>query len=1084
MISQPEPHKVKSSLFRRFVATTGVVALIGLGLAGHSRMRVPLTALAVVALLCAAFLVVLETHRARRNCKGHLETKLSGEVGSRAHPASWPTLGPEPAKNKRRWPGWPFALAIACVTIGASQTWFISGTALAGGDMTPPVGTAWIGRLFEPWVWSGGNLGSPNTLPIDLPWAFVDFVVHELGGSGALAQRIWLSGLFVGAALAGYWLLRILGLAPIAAAAGALVWVFNPYVVADVGVNDVYLAAMVLVALWPAVVFEVARGRWRLRWALVAFLASTPLAGFVYSNPPLLGLAAGAAIIAALIAGWLDGRSAARRALSAVTGGLFVVAGASAYWLVPSLLALQGVSAGLASTSSWGWTEGRVAVANGFWLNTVWGWSHRSYYPYAYLYNQLPLSLVKYLLPTIAFSSLALSGPLNSSHQRRRARLAAFSALASLFLIIFGTGTVAPGSLVFDPIYHLPLGWLLQDPGRFLMAAALGYAIMIGVTVEIAVELSSTWVKRRVEQRSTQMPLFQLKGRTWAAAFSTTTAIAMVALVGAFPVAAGSLVPRFGKSIPESHVRIPRYWTRLAAQMNHQSPHATVVILPPDDFYQMPYTWYYGADGFITNLLSAHVLDPTSAGYTPSSKELLSAVDQLAGSLLEHRWQAATDIMGALGATEMLVRGDINAHYPGTKIVPPAALMNALSLDPQAQLLDQVGPLRLYGITRADDRRPVRSIVTVNTNAPDLAVLQDLAPGAALVSGPPEPGHPSVLQTPPLSSWKIEGRYLRIAEKEPAGWRYRVATLPSLAPLHNSGPAAPYVRASVVSSRALPDGSTNVTLQVPLGTRLLEDGGFSEGLWGPVGNCNAVPGTTASADLHAEIVAGAGPRGFPALQLSARADRACEAQTLHWSTGQLLVSLWYRSLRGEGASICLWEVGPNSCASGVPTLATTPGWHHLQFVSYPSKQTKKLILFLYATPQPFGSLAVDQYADLSSYLMLQDGQPILIGCPITTPPMPSGLVVSNEGFSSNWSLPIGGHHVIVDGLRNGWVLADEPLSRASSHPTYLPSTHIAEANILSAVMAALVVLDALLSSLASSLANRRRGRWPHVAASR
>jgi len=1080
MSNHPEPAKYHLRVLRRSVATLGVLALIGLGLVGHSTLRVPLTALAALAILFAALLVLLETYLTRKAPHNGIETFHTRDPSCRLSTSYWSLATVESRNTTRRWPGWSALMTVLFITIGASQTWFVSGTAIAGGDVTPPIGTAWISRLFEPWVWTGGNLGGPNVIAVDLPWAVVDFLVHAMGGSGALAQRIWLSGLFVGAALACYWLLRVLDLSPIAAAAGALVWVFNPYVVADVSVNDVYLAAMVLVALWPAIVIQVARGRWRLGWALLTFLATAPLAGFVYSNPPLLGLALAGVFVAALFTAFLGRRDVARRAGIALAGGFSVLAGASAFWIVPSLQALKNVAPTLASTSSWAWTEGRVAIANGFWLNTVWGWSHPRYYPYAYLYNTFPFSLVKYLLPAIAFSALALIGQLDSTHRRRRAQLASLAALTSLFLIFFGTGTVPPGSLIFDPIYHLPLGWLLQDPGRFLMAAALGYAAMAAVALEIVVETLVSWGRDRTTRHSAATTRSPHSAPKWLTTLGPTTAVAAVALVGAFPMAAGTLVPGFKHDIPYTHVTIPKYWTQLATQMNKRWPRATVVVLPPNDFYQMPYTWYYGDDTFITNLLSAHVIDPSSAGYIPSSKELLRAVDQLAGALLQHRWQEATDIMGALGATQMLVRGDISARYKGTNIVPPVDLIRSLAHDPQAELVAHAGPLRLFAISPRYKLRP-ESLVTVNATNPDLAVLADLPPGSALVTRPLEPGKPSVLQTPPLSSWKIVGKELEINQDEPAGWRYTLATLPALAPNARTLPLFPPPRASILSSRALPGGAKSINIGIPIGSRLIHDGSFSKGLWGPVGNCYALPGTIRGADLHAEIVADAGPSGAPALQLSARSDRACEAQTLSWRTGPLLVSLWYRTVTGGKASLCVWQVGPNSCATGLPALRAASGWHHVSFSILPLPRTKRIILFLYATPTAFGTLAIDQYADVSAFKLLQDGQPVLIGFPTHRSTDPSTLLVNKDGFSPSWATNGASQHVLVDGLRNGSIISGNHSLTPGTRFTYLPTSIIRDADIISLLTVVLVAIGLLSQGLAwwSQAATSKRRALRH-----
>ena len=51
----------------------------------------------------------------------------------------------------------------------------------------------------------------------------------------------------------------------------------------------------------------------------------------------------------------------------------------------------------------------------------------------------------------------------------RRARLGIAASAMALFLVLLSTGTRLPGALVFDPLYQLPLGWQLREPGRFLI---------------------------------------------------------------------------------------------------------------------------------------------------------------------------------------------------------------------------------------------------------------------------------------------------------------------------------------------------------------------------------------------------------------------------------------------------------------------------------------------------------------------------------------------------------------------------------------------------------------------------------------
>ena len=146
--------------------------------------------------------------------------------------------------------------------------------------------------------------------------------------------------------------------------------------------------------------------------------------------------------------GWLDGRSAARRALwTLALGGLFLAL-ASAYWLVPAVLQLKvDATSTLASQSNWTWSEGRATLTNGFWLNTDWGWKYAEYYPYAAAYGRFPLLILKFLLPVTAFGFLALARfPRAIAMTSRRARLGIAASVTALFVVLLSTGTLLPGS--------------------------------------------------------------------------------------------------------------------------------------------------------------------------------------------------------------------------------------------------------------------------------------------------------------------------------------------------------------------------------------------------------------------------------------------------------------------------------------------------------------------------------------------------------------------------------------------------------------------------------------------------------------
>ncbi len=592
--------------------------------------------------------------------------------------------------------------------------------------MSPVVGTAWLGRLFAPWSWSGSDLGGPAANETRLPLAAVYWLVHALRGSPALAEDIWYTALFVGAAAACYLLLRALRIGPAGSTLGALAYVFNAHVV-TIGTNPVYLAAMVLLAGLPAVVLSTASGRWALRKGILLLGASAPFLGYISLNPPLVFMIGALLASMPLLAGWLDGRAAARRALRTLALGVPLLALASSYWLVPTVLQLKiDATSALANPSSWTWTEGRATLANGFWLNNSWGWKYADYYPYAGAYDKFPLLILKFLLPITAFGFLALARfPRASGVTARRARLGIAASATALFLVLLSTGTRLPGALVFDPLYKLPLGWLLREPGRFLMLAGLACSVLLALTTEAACErLNSSepgtvWRWRSALHRP---------GLRLAAVGAAGAAV----LAPGFPLMTGAIAPDHRPLLPSAHVSVPAYWTAMASYLNRSAPPGNLLVLPEDDFYQMPYTWgYYGADRFIMNLIARNVVDPVAQGYAPAQKELIGAVHLVQQGLLAHDWPSVRRTLTAIGTPLLLVRGDVNAAFPGRHITPPAALDRALREDKGMRLVRRAGKLDLFALRgRISPTGSVTSYATVNSATPD---LRDLA---LLPSGP------------------------------------------------------------------------------------------------------------------------------------------------------------------------------------------------------------------------------------------------------------------------------------------------------------------------------------------------------------
>jgi hypothetical protein len=927
------------------------------------------------------------------------------------------------------------------------QSWFTLGTVIAGWDAGPPQGTAWITRLFTSWFWSGSNMGGPGAMELQSPWAALLWLVGTLGGSAELAQRLWYTVLVVAAVLAAFCLLRLLRIAAIPAAIGSLVYVFNPNSLST-DIYPVYLVAMVLLAGLPALVLAGATGRLSFKKVIILFGVCAPLLGYTYQNPPLTGMILFAVAASIFIALALEGRTAAKSAMKLVLGGGLLLIAASAYWIVPSLVQLQGFKqASYTPLTSWIWEEGRATLVNGLWLNMTWAWNQATFYPYASAYGVFPLTFVKFLLPAVAFSSIPLAYSVDNFENSRTRRLVLGIAGMALFLIVLSTGTNFPGAVIFDPLYHLPFGWLLREPFRFLMVVGLAYGVLIAVTLQLLGEVNNSMTS------PTTSNLRRLLNVRVLGVFC----LAIIVLIPAYPLFFGQYVRDQSKggtalmANAPAHVTFPAYWTNMASFVNGQfAPQGNLLALPLDGPSNMvAYRWgYVGSDAFVPAQFDRNVIDPNPSNYFGISPELIDTVNTMTAELLNHDWSSFSKMANALEVKLVLVRGDFNTNLLGSTSPPPTALSASLKLDPRATLVHRDGPLELFLLRSSSNRQT--AFATVNSSMPNLRALSLLPLGTSLVSGRQRPGVEALLQFPAVNNWDIQNGALTTTMLERPGWNYRLFWITTSSPpsvvagTQKGGPSI-----STFHSQSMRQSSGElIRISLPIETKsLLPNGNFTQGSWNKkVVDCNngGVAKPPGSIGLKAQVNATSGPGGTPALSLSANADVACEATTVDWKSGPILISLWARTIRGAPPRVCIWQA-PNYGCPYSNILVKDAKWKKFRFVVQPQPNTTSLQMFLFADSNNAGLKTVTQYSNITiNSISSRNLQPILIGTPSKTIGPRVVLTTTGEGYDKGWVAPTGYSRVLVDGLRTGW-LGPTRVTKFS----YLPGVEVRDGLLLS-----------------------------------
>jgi arabinofuranan 3-O-arabinosyltransferase len=145
---------------------------------------------------------------------------------------------------------------------------------------------------------------------------------------------------------------------------------------------------------------------------------------------------------------------------------------------------------------------------------------------------------------------------------------------------------------------QVPGMWLLREPlSKLGPMLVLLYGVMVALSLEGVHDLA---------RRSQGVARGALR---------TAVAILAIGAVGfTYPMWTGQVVPDQRPTLPSAHVQVPAGWLRLADTLNASTAEGKALVLPLDDFYQMPTTWgYYGVDN-VPRGVARTPHDPVPAG--------------------------------------------------------------------------------------------------------------------------------------------------------------------------------------------------------------------------------------------------------------------------------------------------------------------------------------------------------------------------------------------------------------------------------------------------------------------------------------
>jgi arabinofuranan 3-O-arabinosyltransferase len=915
-------------------------------------------------------------------------------------------------------------LVPSLVGVVAVQMWFHGDSALAGGDLSPPIAPS--DSYVSHWNQLASGAGSPGYSIALFPYYAGLRAFTWFGLSDVAFQRVWLSVLVAGSAAAVVFLAHQLLRSPLAAGVAGFLATFNAYHLST-GFDPVPLAATVAAAVLGGLVIRAGREEGGAHPLLFA-VASLTL-GFVSINPPHVVLVLLWIAISALLACVAFGRVAGRR-----VGRFLLIGGAlsilfNLWWIVPATLTItssvfaeQYVAPGVAE---WSWTHGRDSVPNILALTSLWSWLQPEYYPYAARLERVPFDVLQYTLAAAAGAGLLLADG--------RRRLVAFCLGAVGLVTVFVLKGVHPplsgtSLWLYD---HLPGYWLFRDPSKVRLILVLVFSLLAGVAV------------------------LELVRRSRLLAVAVAALFVGGAVAYAHPLLTGAVAPDKRPLLPSTHVTVPARLERAASYINSLQPPGKVVALPRLDFYQAPTTWgYYGAS-FLGQLIHRPVIDPAPGGYF-AAEPVTALVDSLQDKLLKQSGDAS-GVLQALGARYVLLRRDLDTSFPGRSFVAPSQLARVLARAQGLHHLRSFGLVDVYESTHVSEPEVYAATPVIwRGNEAGLYRVMRFVARTAVV--------------PPAARQRlygVEAGEAQLIADYKGIKRLTVVQKPTQTMIQVNRPAPSLVSSSphrpitidfpklstpfelvVGSVRFLVRDALRTTYwrttTTPLyrfpGTDHPKSIAIPPSLVRHVGDCNAYDDRSSrEVGLSARLLSGDGGR---TIRLGARDHSACVALPLpfHQPT-PLLLRVRYRGVSGIPPRVCVWQDRPGRCVVG-PPLETAPGWHQLEAVVRPASEAHQLRLFLYADGAG-GSPTVTEYRDVS----IQPGRPeeAIAVVPRGPPPRVSYrrvspsefrahivnaghpfVLVAAETYAPGWRVEAKGRssdgveHLRVNGYANGW----------------------------------------------------------------
>jgi arabinofuranan 3-O-arabinosyltransferase len=831
--------------------------------------------------------------------------------------------------------------------------WFRTGEFYARGDVAPFVRDSLRSEFGWQWTHQNSGAGGATYELVRVVELFFLDLAHLLGGGDALGQRLLFAAIFAFAASGvAAFAFRFVDRAWVAFVAGVL-GAFGPLSMVNLP-NFLVPVCIGIVAWSGALTVDAARGvKARARTLAVISAAVAYLA----LNPPLLAVAFAWCLALPFLAAACSGtgRAGVVRSLRFLGRTACWAVPLALWWVVPYVFAMRiatstGTINATTDVASWSWTHAHGSFDRVLALVAKWSWPDAKFGS-----NGSALASPSWLWLASALPMGFVAAPLVARRARRRAALWILTIV--LVLAFVGKGLNAPARGLNAAVYHLPAAWLLREPmskvGTLMVPLAL---VSWALTVDGLLGHAT-----RIRHQ-----------RPWLRAVAVLLVAAPLAF--ALPMITGAVVQ------PSDRVAVPKAWHQVARIVDDAPLPGKALVLPLDDFYQVPTTWgFYGTDTMPTQLMTRPTIVRNPQSYIGAAGDFDELVRAVQTGIVGGDPGAVPGALRALGVSYVVVRRDIDHSSPirAVDMPEPDAINSGLSVVSGVRRIARTAVADVFEFSQGSEPVEVLSgtVAAPGAHGGALATLVASAPEGTAVATT-DPARAPLLRG---ESWYVDVNHSsRIAPPHPGDWQYQRrasgAPLLELRPddhgLVLREPVSIKVAGTPLATRpdqsiagtgrsiaAKLDGAVfdlthgTVYARVAPGasvTSYSAGDGHRLGAWGALGDCNHYDGLDAT---HA----GLGMTTIPTpsgieLHLRAAHHSACVSAPLAGvGPGDILhVALAQRAVMGAAPRTCLWQSEIQTCAALTWSATRHGDWYNLTALYRVPAAVHHMKFFVYA----------------------------------------------------------------------------------------------------------------------------------------